>query len=700
MNANPSLAPSKITPLHLERKAIVYIRQSSPKQVRENIDSQLNQRALIERAQALGWHPERIDVLDGDLGQSAASAQGRDDFKALAAEVALGHVGIVFGWDVSRLARNNADWYQLLDLAALFGTLIGDSDGVYEPRAYNDRLLLGLKGTMSEAESYMLRQRLNAGRLSKVQRGEYVQPLPTGLVRLPDRRVTKDPDAQVRHVIELVLAKFEELGSCYKVLRYCQAQQILLPRRQTNGPDKGELLWKKPSAPAIREIITNPAYAGTFVHGRRSSDPTRRQPGRPATGTVRKPMAQWQCILHDIYPAYISWEQYLANQARLSDNARRYTEQGLGRGSAREGAALLQGLATCGHCGHVMRVGYRPHPRYACEGMTRLFAEPRCLHLEGPPVEAFVVKAFFAAIQPAQLAALDDVLAQRQRDAARLEQHHQHQVQRARYEANLAKRRYQQVDPANRLVAGELETDWNDKLRALREVQEAAERFAQQPSQPQLTPELRAQLLNLGQALPELWVSNRLTNEQRKELLRSLISRVILKRLAPDRVAVKIVWVSGHFSEGIVIPPIHRQADATDYEALVARIEQLWRDGYTDAQIAETLSAEGLQSARSTRVLETTVLKIRNQHHWVSRYHQHRLAEKIDGLWTIHGLARKLKVNRNWFYTRIKSGFLSESDVIRKPPYDNYLIRDDAKLIARLRREVNRTRRPGAKPQT
>ncbi len=700
MNVNFSLAQSKITPGHLERKAVIYIRQSSPKQVREHVDSQLNQRALIERAQALGWHPERIDVLDGDLGRSATSVHGRDDFKALAAEVALGHVGIVFGWDVSRLARNNADWYQLLDLAALFATLIGDNEGVYEPRVYNDRLLLGLKGTLSEAESYMLRQRLNAGRLSKVQRGEYVQTLPTGLVRLADKRVAKDPDAQVRHIIDLVFATFEALGSCYQVLRYCQQHQILLPRQQTNGPHRGELLWKKASEPAIYEIITNPAYAGAFVYGRRPTDPTRRQPGRPATGTVRKPMAQWQCILHEVYPAYISWEQYLANQTRLSDNARRYTEQGLGRGTAREGAALLQGLATCGHCGHVMRVAYRTHARYTCDGLSRLFAEPMCLHLEGPSIDAFVVQAFFEAIQPAQLTALDEVLAQRQCDYARLEQYHQQQVQRARYEANVAKRRYQHVDPANRLVADALETDWNDKLRALRDVQEALERFAQQPCEAQLTPELRAQLLNLSQALPELWSSDRLLNEQRKALLRSLISRVILKRIAPDRVAVKIVWVSGHFSEGVVIPPIHRQADVTGYETLVARVEQLWRDGYTDVHIAETLSAEGFRSARSPRVSKATVLKIRHQHHWVSRYHQHRLAEKIDGMWTIHGLARKLEVKRDWFYNRIRSGFLSEPDVIRKPPYDNYLIRDDAKLIARLRREVNRTRHSGAHSQT
>jgi DNA invertase Pin-like site-specific DNA recombinase len=265
MTLPASMMQTKITPEHLERKAIVYIRQSSLKQVRENLGSQFTQRALVERAQSLGWHPERIEVLDGDLGQSATATAGRDAFKALAAEVALDHVGILFGWDASRLARNNADWYQLLDLAALFGTLIADAEGVYDPRLYNDRLLLGLQGTLSEAELHMLRQRLNAGRLSKVQHGDYVQHLPTGLVRLPDKRVQKDPDTQVCQAIELVFAQFEALGSCQKVLRYFKQHGLQLPRRQSSGLQRGEVLWKKPSAAAIYEILGNPAYAGAFV---------------------------------------------------------------------------------------------------------------------------------------------------------------------------------------------------------------------------------------------------------------------------------------------------------------------------------------------------------------------------------------------------------------------------------------------------
>ena len=679
----------KVAPAHLERQAVVYVRQSSAKQVRENQESQLNQRALVERAQALGWHRDRIVVMDADLGQSAAHAAGRDDFKALAAEVALGHVGIIFGWEVSRLTRNNADWYQLLDLAALFGTLIADIEGVYDPRQYNDRLLLGLKGTMSEAELHMLHQRMKAGRLSKVFRGEYVQHLPTGLVRLPGHSVVKDPDDQVRQTVELVFAKFEELGSCQKVLRFFKQNTILLPRRQTSGFHKGELLWRKPSAAVIYSMLGNPAYAGAFVYGRRPTDPTRQIPGRHATGTVRKPMAEWQCVKHNIYPAYLSWEQFLANQARMRDNAMRHNELTRpGRGAPREGAALLQGLATCGECGHIMRVVYKPGIRYVCYGLSKEFAEPMCASLDGPSIEALVVQAFFAAIQPAQLDALEALLAQRRQERAQLERHWDQQFQRATYEVHLARRRYEGVDPDNRLVAAELERRWEEKLVAVRQTQEAIERFHQEPATPTLDPELRHQMEHIAQTLPELWDSERLTYEHKKQLLRSLISRVILKRIATDQVEVKIVWVSEHFSVDTLTPPIHRQIDVSRYDELVARIRTLDQDGHKDAEIAEILTREGFHAARSPDVSVATVVKIRHQQGWVSNYHRHRLADKIDGQWTVHGLSKELGIDRNWFYRRIYNGTLQEPDVIRQPSYGTYLIRDDPVLIERLRQEV------------
>ena len=688
-STQPGAGHLKITTVHLQRLAVVYIRQSSGKQVRQNQESQFNQRALIQRAETLGWHRQRIQVLDRDLGQSGASTEGRDDFKALAAEVALGHVGIVFGWEVSRLARNNADWYHLLDLAAIFGTLIADSEGIYDPRLYNDRLLLGLKGTMSEAELHMLRQRLNAGRLSKVARGEYVQHLPTGLIRLSDNRVVKDPDDQVRHVIELIFVKFAELGSCQKVLRFFKQQAILLPRHQTSGFHKGELLWKKPSAAAIYDILCNPAYAGAFVYGRRPKDPTRQIPGRHATGVVRKPMEEWTHLQQAMYPPYITWDDYLANQTRLHDNAARQTDRmSRGAGSPREGAGLLQGLATCGECGHIMRTVYKPGVRYICNGLAKEFAEPMCAHLDGPSAERVVIEAFFTAIQPAQLDALAALSAQRQQERAQVERHWEQQIQRANYEVHLARRRYEAVDPANRLVAAELERRWEAALLALRTTQEGAARFHQEVIVPELNPELRRQLEHIAQALPELWDSGCLTNEHKKLLLRSLISRVVLSRVAPDRVEVKIVWVSGHFSVDYVTPPIHCQADVSRYADMLARTHDLWEAGNTDADIAATLTQEGFHSARSSHVSPATVLKIRNQHHWVSNYHKHRMADKVDGLWTVHGLCRELGIDKDWLYRRIYSGAVRAPDVIRKPPYGNYLIRTDPELIERLRQEV------------
>jgi len=294
--------------------------------------------------------PQRIRIIDTDLGRSGKDTANRDGFKELVVEVSLGHVGTIFGYEVSRLARNNSDWYQLLDLAAVFDTLIADADGVYDPRLYNDRLLLGLKGTLSEAELHLLRLRLKEGRMRQVERGEYRQHLPTGLVRLPDGTVVKDPDDQVRHTLELVLAKFEELGSCRQVFLYMRQADILLPRRQLRGPHAGQVLWKSPTRAAVYAILTNPAYAGAFAYGRTQQVP---QPGRASTRVVRKPMDEWIHLQPDVYPAYITWEQFLANQERLHQNQARFTARAQSaRGAPRKGDALLQGLAICGDCGY------------------------------------------------------------------------------------------------------------------------------------------------------------------------------------------------------------------------------------------------------------------------------------------------------------------------------------------------------------
>lgn len=673
----------KITARHRERRAYVYVRQSTVKQVQHNRESQRNQYALVDRATALGWEPERVHVIDADLGQSGQDG-ARGGFQELVAEVSLGRVGIVLAYEVSRLARSNADWYTLLDLAAVVGTLIADSDGVYDPRGYNDRLLLGLRGMLSEAELHLLRLRLDAGRMRQVERGTYRQRLPTGLVRLPDGRVVKDPDLGVQRTIGLVFARFAQLGSCQKVLRSFRDEGLRVPRVQTTAEELGRVQWKKASEAALYDILRNPAYAGAFVYGRRGPHPDRR-PGQ-RTRLQRRPLEDW-VVHHDVYPAYISWEDFMANQARLADNAARHAERT--RGAPREGPALLGGLIVCGRCGRQLRVAYKPQPRYGCNAAGKAYGEPMCLQLDGRSIDAAVVAAFFAALAPAELALLDEVLAAQGADHARCVQQYTDQVRRAEYEARLAQRQYDAIDPDNRLVAAELERRWELALRALAEAREAAARVAQAPAAPTLDPALRAQLTDLGPRMPELWASGRLTAAQQKTLLRSLIQRVIVSRRTPDTVAITVVWVSGAISALTIHPPIHRACDVSRYDELVARALTLGADGYTDTEIAQQLTAEGFRAARRSSIAAGWVGRLRRAHDQPAVREQFRREAKVAGRWTVWGLSRELGVTRNWLYTRIKRGSVP---VTRHPHTGHYQIADDPALLAQLRTERSASR--------
>ena len=669
-----------ITPRHLERRAYVYVRQSTPTQVRQNRTSQENQYALVQRAQALGWPPERIQVIDDDLGQSGQDGT-RKGFQALVSAVSLGHVGGILAYEASRLARNNADWYRLLDLAALVGAVLADTDGVYDPRNYNDRMLLGLRGMMSEAELHLLQLRLQAGRQRQIEQGIYRQHLPTGLVRLADGRVVKDPDQHIQRTIALVLARFAIAGSCHKVLRSLRDDEILLPRRQVAGLYAGELWWKRPSVAAVYAIVRNPAYAGAFVCGRT----TRPAAGPPGYGgrMVRRPLPEWPSVHQAVYPAYISWEQYMANQERLADNASSFARRT--RAAPREGSALLAGLVVCGRGGHQMHVAYKARPRYLCTALSETYRAPQCLSLEGSPIDAAVVAAFFAALAPAELALLDEVLAAQQGDRARLAQHYADQLTRAEYEARLAQRQYQAVDPENRLVAAELERRWELALRGLAEAKEAVERFADSSPAPALDPAVRAQLSDLGRELPALWASGRLTGAHKKELLRSLIRRVILSRPTPDTVTVKVVWVSGSCSVLAVPATVHRSADLPDYERLVARILDLSAQGYTDAAVAGRLSAEGFRSARRAAVSAGTVETIRRAHRRPTLAARCCTEAMVDGCWTVRGLARALGVSSAWVRKRIECGTLPAT---MHPLTKRYLIADDSGVLARLRAQL------------
>lgn len=671
------LATEKITARQRERRACVYVRQSTSTQVRQNRTSQENQYALVQRAQALGWPLERIEVIDADLGQSGQDST-RVGFQALVSAVSLGHVGMILAYEASRLARNNADWYRLLDLAAMAGAVLADTDGVYDPRNYNDRLLLGLRGMMSEAELHLLQLRLRAGRQRQIERGTYRQSLPTGLERLADGRVVKDQDQQIQRTIALVFSRFATLGSCHQVLRSFRDDGIVLPRRQIAGRYAGELWWKRASDAALYAILHNPAYAGAFVCGRTTLRPDLRPGQHGRTG--RRPVAAWAVIHQDVYPAYISWEQFMANQERLADNASSFARRA--RAAPRDGVALLAGLAVCGRCGHQMRVAYKARHRYFCSALTDCYRAPMCLSLDGAALDDAVVEAFFAVLAPAELDLLDAVLAAQQADRTRLTQHHADQVKRAAYEARLAQRQYQTVDPDNRLVAAELERRWELALRALAEAREAEERFAQAQPAPTLDPALRTQLSDLGQHLPALWADDRLTPAHKKALLRSLIRRVILSRPSADNVAVKVVWVSGAHSLLSVAARAHRGADLQDYPQLVARVHDLSAQGYQDAAIAQCLTGEGFRSARRTTVVRATVENVRRTTGQVSLMERFRTQHKIGDAWTVAGLAAELGVSSEWLRKRIAHGTVPAT---LHPQAKRYLIADDPVLLAQLR---------------
>ena len=666
---------SKVTDSHLRRKAYVYIRQSTLQQVTRNLESQVNQRQMVTRAAALGWPVEQIEVIDEDQGLSGRESGRRSGFQRLVTEVSMGRVGILVGYEVSRLARNNGDWYHLLDLAAVFDTLIADSDGVYHPGEFNDRLLLGLKGTMSEAELHILKQRLEAGRLRQVERGVYRQALPTGLVRTADGRVEKDPDGRVQGSIELVLTQFAELGSCGRVLRYLRQEGLLLPRRQVCGPERGNIVWKPPRDTAIYEIVRNPAYAGTFVYGRRQH-----RPGQPPSVRRRQPSAKWIAIKHDVYPAYISWAQYEANQEQLARNGQRVG------GVAREGRGLLQGLVVCGHCGYHRQVNYKEgYHHYPCQGLRRRHGLAACPTVHGPAVDEAVTEAFFTALRPANLDVLERVLATQRAEQERLAGQWVAQVQQAGYEAQRAQRQYMQVEPENRLVAAELERRWEEKLEQQRRVEEAAQRWREQNGPAaEITAEMREQFAHLAAHLPAVWA--RCTAAQRKTLLRSLIEGVIVRRDVADLVSVRVVWLSGHYTDLEVQTPVGRQTAVSRYEAMVERVGELYAEGLDDEQIAAQLSREGFHSAHRSDVAVDAVTKIRRAQRWLHPTGPRPAVR--EGYLTVPALASRLGVERQWVYRRLRNGRIEPHAVVRDPKTQQYWIQDDPDLIASFQAQV------------
>ena len=589
MNAE---AHQKVTASHLTRNAYLYVRQSTMRQVFENTESTARQYALRQRAIALGWPEGHVVVIDSDLGRSGASAVDRAGFQTLVAEVGMGRAGIVLGLEVSRLARNSADWHRLLEICALTSTLILDEDGIYDPAHFNDRLLLGLKGTMSEAELHVLRARLRGGLLNKARRGELRCRLPVGFVYDAAGHVVFDPDTQVQETVRLLFHTFERTGSLNATVKYFRREDLLYPTRVAAGAHKHELVWAPLSLNRTCTALHNPWYAGAYAFGRarwsKQPDGRRRR--------ERLPPHQWHVLIQDAHPAYISWQDYERYEQQLRASAKAI---GFERhaGPAREGPALLQGHAVCGLCGSRMHVQYYVRkngmtPNYVCVGRGRLFGDPQCQTIVGTGIDAAVGQLLVDAITPM---ALELALAVQQEMTARLDESDRlrhRQVERAQYEADAARQRYMHVDPANRLVADSLEADWN---RALRALGDAHDDYQRRRAADQLTVDApaRQRILALATDFPAVWRDPNTPQRERKRMLALLIEDVTLVKQREISAAVRF---RGGATTTLTLPrPLTAQQLRVTHDDVRQHIERLLHE-YTDAQAARLLNERGLRT--------------------------------------------------------------------------------------------------------
>jgi DNA invertase Pin-like site-specific DNA recombinase len=581
-------AESKVTSAHLQRNAYLYIRQSTLRQVMENTESTQRQYALRQRALTLGWPEERIVVIDHDQGQSGASTLQREGFQHLVVEVGLGKAGVVMGLEVSRLARNCADWHRLLEICALTGSLILDEDGLYDPGHFNDRLLLGLKGTMSEAELHVLKARLRGGILSKAQRGELKMPLPVGLIYNESQHVGLDPDQQVQTSLRHFFATFERTGSAWATVQAFRQEKLKFPKRGQAG--SGDLVWQELTLAITLDTLHNPRYAGAFCFGR-----TRTWKDIEGKEHCQQlPREQWRFLKKDAHPGYITWEQFLHHQERLLQNQQAHGAGERKAGPAREGPALLQGLVLCGKCGRAMTVRYhsrggRLTPDYVCGKHNVEYAGPMCQRVPGAGVDNAVGRLLVESVSPLALEVALRVQDELQARLAQADRLRSQQVQRAQYEAEQARIRFMRVDPNNRLVADTLETQWNEKLRLLAQAKDECQKQCQLDST-QISAEQRAEILTLASQFPKLWNDARTPDRDRKRMARLLLEDVTLRR---DQDILVQVRFKGGATRQLRLPlPKSGWALRKTKAEIIAEMDRLL-DEHTEAQIARLLNERG-----------------------------------------------------------------------------------------------------------
>ncbi len=626
----------KVIADHLGRDAYLYVRQSTLRQVIENTESTKRQYALRQRAVALGWDLERVVVVDCDQGQSGASSADREGFKRLVAEVSMGKAGIVLGLEVSRLARNNADWHRLLEICALTRTLICDEDGLYDPCEFNDRLLLGLKGTMSEAELHVLQSRLRGGILSKAQRGKLISPLPIGLCYDSNDNAVLDPDVHVQEAITHFFATFRRTGSARATVKAFSDEGLLFPKRLRSGPKKGDLVWAPLYHFRALQLLHNPRYAGAFCFGRRGY---RKLPDGRVT-CVMVPKEQWHALIKDAHPGYITWPEFEDNQSRLHESAQSH---GTDRRASppREGPALLQGLVVCGVCGARMTVRYHTrhgeqHPDYVCYGEAIRSAARRCQSVPGTGVDEAVGELLLTTVTPVSLEVALQVqqeLESRIDEADRLRAKH---VERARYEAELARRRYMAVDPDNRLVADALEAEWNERLRALGAAHDDYER-QRASDRACLSQEQRERIAALATDFPALWRDPKTEQRDRKRMMRLLIEDVTL--LKRDGIVAHVRFKGGQATSlSLPIPPGAPQLRKTA-PTVIAEIDRLL-DHHTDAEVAAILNERGFKSGEGKAFHRLMINNLRHTYGLKSRHDRLRAV----GMLTLQEIAEALDI--------------------------------------------------------
>ncbi|OGO92843.1 MAG: hypothetical protein A3F41_01450 [Coxiella sp. RIFCSPHIGHO2_12_FULL_44_14] len=604
----------------------------------------------------MGWHKERVLIIDDDLGCSGSSAEGRLGFQRLVAEVSMDRVGIIFGIEISRLARSCRDWHQLLEVCSLFNTLIADSDGVYDPGNYNDRLLLGLKGTMSEAELHIIKQRMLSGKKAKAKRGELGMQVPMGYITHLSGEIIKDPDEQAQSTIQLVFELFERYRTIHSVLRHLVKNEIFMPCRVRSGHKKGDLEWHRPNRPSLSNLLHNPMYAGAYVYGRRPVDPKKQKPGRPSTGKKTATPDEWEVLIKDKLPSYISWEKYEHNQRQLQMNTN------IALGAPRKGISLLSGLLVCGRCGLKMVTRYtdkKAKLRYICCRMASDYAEEICQSLVGEALDKLITLQVLQAVQPSALEVSLKVAEDVEKERELILSHWKQKIERANYEIERAYRQYNAVEPENRLVVRTLEQKWEDTLLNKDKLEQDYQNFlSERPSH--LTEKEREQIRTLASDIPMLWEASTTTQEQRQNIIRLLIKRVIvLVEGHTENVHVEIQWVGNHKTQTTFIRPVAKVEQLSYYKELLERVASLHKDGNNASTIADILNQENWKTAKQRGLFNTGLVSKMLSRQGLVEVSKNMASKKVvrekDEL-TIRELSEKVSIPEPTLYQWMRSG--------------------------------------------